>query len=175
MRRLPAGRQGVSAKHLFHLRSGPGWNLHPHCHSRAGGNPVYYTHMKKLFSLLLSSTLLLLLSSPVASAAGLVQCDESNPASCSLCALFATVKSVYDFASRITIVLAVGYVLWGGYEIMTSGAKPALYASGKKRILNAFFGIVIVLSAWFLVNAFIVGLTGSGKIYTAPWNELKCQ
>lgn len=112
---------------------------------------------------------------PVAYSRGLVQCDEANPASCSLCALFATVKEVYNFASRLTLILAVAYILWGGYEIMISGAKPALYASGKKRITNAFLGVFIVLAAWFLVNAFIVGLTGTGTIYGYPWNDLQCQ
>lgn len=138
--------------------------------------------MKKiLLSFILSATLLFILSTSLVSAAniGLVMCDETdiNPASasfCSLCTLFATIKEVYDFVSRLTLILAVGYVLWGGYEIMVAGASPAKYAEGKKRILNAFFGIVLVLSAWFLVNAFIVGITGSGTIFTAPWNKLTC-
>ncbi len=121
------------------------------------------------------SALLFVSSSNVSNAAGLVQCDEAHPESCSLCALFSTAKEVYNFASRFTLILAVAYVLWGGYEIMISGAKPALYKSGGDRIKNAFIGVFIVLAAWFLVNAFIVGLTGSGNIYGTPWQTLTCQ
>lgn len=121
------------------------------------------------------SLFIFVLSVDTSRAAGLVQCDEAHPETCSLCSLFATIKAVYDFTSRVTLVLAIAYVLWGGYEIMISGAKPALYASGIKRIKNAFFGVFIVLAAWFLVNAFIVGLTGTGKVYDYPWNDLHCQ
>jgi hypothetical protein len=132
-----------------------------------------------LISSFIFAALLLVLSPAASRAAGLVQCDEAAKAGeagyCSLCSLFATVKEVYNFASRVTLVLAIAYVLWGGYEIMISGAKPALYASGVKRIKNAFLGVFIVLAAWFLVNAFIVGLTGTGSIYGFPWNELQCQ
>lgn len=131
-------------------------------------------HRLPLFTSLALSTLLFVSATHVSNA-GLVQCDEAHPESCSLCALFSTVKEVYNFASRLTLILAIAYVLWGGYEIMISGAKPALYASGKKRIKNAFIGVFIVLAAWFLVNAFIVGLTGSGNIYGTPWQTLKCQ
>ncbi len=123
----------------------------------------------------LALSAIVLITSPSASQAGLVQCDELHPESCTLCTLFSTGKAEYDFVSRLTLVLAIAYVLWGGYEIMISGANPKLYASGRKRIRNAFLGVFIVLAAWFLVNAFIVGLTGTGDIYGTPWKTLKCQ
>lgn len=106
---------------------------------------------------------------------GLVQCDEQAPGSCSLCALFSTVKAVYDKITELVLILAVIYVLFGGYQILTAGANPSLYAKGRKHILNAFFGVILVLGAWFLVNAFITALTGTGSIYGAPWQTLKCQ
>lgn len=136
--------------------------------------------MKKYLSFLFSSLFLFLLTSPLVSAAGLVQCDETatstaNGSFCGLCTLFSTIKEVYDKVVELTLILAVAYVLWGGYEIMVSGANPALYTSGKKRILNAFLGICIVLAAWFIVNAFIVGLTGgAGGAYGTPWRTLQC-
>lgn len=132
--------------------------------------------MKKiLLSLFLSISLLFLLSSPIVSAAGLVQCDENSPASCSLCALFATVKAVYDFAIQLTIILAIAYIMFGGYQMLISGANPALYAKGRKHIYQAFLGLGIVLAAWFLVDIFIRALTGTGAIYGVPWRTLNCQ
>lgn len=132
--------------------------------------------MKKIIiSSLLSLALLSLIFAPSASAAGLVQCDENSPASCSLCALFSTVKAVYDFAIQLTIVLAVAYVMFGGYQMLISGANPALYQKGRKHIFQAFVGLAIVLAAWFLVDMFIRAITGTGDIYGVPWRTLKCQ
>lgn len=121
------------------------------------------------------SALALASSFSTTQAAGLVQCDESRPETCSLCALFSTVKAVYDFASRFTLLLAFVYILWGAYDIIISGAEPARYAAGRKRIWNAFLGVFIVLAAWFIVNAFMVALTGGGKVYGVPWQTLQCQ
>ena len=132
--------------------------------------------MKKiLLSFFLSLSLLFLLSSPIVSAAGLVQCDENDPASCSLCALFSTVKAVYDFAIQLTIILAIGYIMYGGYLILISGASPALYAKGRKHITQAFIGLGMVLAAWFLVDMFIRAITGTGDIYGVPWRTLQCK
>lgn len=132
--------------------------------------------MKKIIlSFVLSLTLIALVAAPAVFAAGLVQCDEQNPASCTLCALFATVKAVYDFATQLAIVLAVGYIMYGGYEMLISGANPGLYKKGRDHVFQAFTGLAIVLAAWFLVDIFMRALTGSGDIYGTPWRTLDCK
>ena len=132
--------------------------------------------MKKIIlSFTLSLALISLLAAPVVFGAGLVQCDEQNPASCTLCALFATVKAIYNFVTQLTIVLAVGYIMFGGYEMLVAGANPGLYAKGKSHIFQAFIGLAIVLAAWFIVDILMRALTGSGDIYGAPWRTLNCQ
>lgn len=134
--------------------------------------------MKKfLLSSVLSLALLAFLSAPAvfAQTGGLVKCDEQNPASCSLCSLFSTMKAVYDFVIQFTIILAVAYIMFGGYQMLISGANPALYAKGRKHIFQAFIGLGIVLSAWFLVDMFIRAISGSGDIYGVPWRTLQCQ
>lgn len=131
--------------------------------------------MKKIIrSSLFALTLASFAVARVSSAAGLVQCNEQNPTSCSLCALFATIKSVYDFVTQLAIVLAVGYIMYGGYQMMISGANPGLYAKGKGHIFQALLGLGIVLSAWFFVDILMRALTGSGDIYGAPWRTLQC-
>ncbi|AKM77960.1 MAG: hypothetical protein UX49_C0050G0006 [Candidatus Wolfebacteria bacterium GW2011_GWC2_46_275] len=133
--------------------------------------------MKKLFfPTFLSLTLALFVSAPVVFAqSGLVKCDESNPASCTLCTLFSTIKAVYDFAVQLTIILAVAYIIFGGYQMLISGANPTLYKKGQNHITQALLGLAIVLSAWFLVDMFMRALTGSGDIYGTPWRTLQCQ
>ena len=132
--------------------------------------------MKKiLLSFILSLALISLVAAPIALGAGLVQCDEQNPASCTLCALFSTIKAIYDFITQAAIILAVGYIMYGGYQMMISGANPSLYAKGKGHIFQAFLGLGIVLSAWLLVDIFMRALTGAGDIYGVPWRTFQCQ
>ena len=132
--------------------------------------------MKKIVrSFIFSLALASLAVAPAVFASGLVQCDEQHPASCTLCTLFATVKAVYDFTTQLAIVLAVGYIMYGGYQMMISGANPSLYAKGKNHIFQAFLGLAIVFAAWFFVDILMRALTGSGDIYGAPWRTLQCR
>lgn len=136
--------------------------------------------MKKIIlSSILSLILALFLLAPSVfaqtAASGLVKCDEQTPGSCTLCTLFQTIKAVYDFVIRITIILAIGYIMYGGYEMMISGANPKLYDQGKSRIYQAFYGLGIVLAAWSIVDIFIRLLNGSADIYGVPWRTLQCQ
>lgn len=48
------------------------------------------------------------------------------------------------------------YLVWGGFEMMTSSGNPDAIASGKKRITNAIIGIFIVLIAFWIVQ--LIGL-----------------
>ena len=132
--------------------------------------------MKSVFRTLTASIMLMFFTwTPSVFAAGLVKCDEQNPMSCTLCALFATLKAVYDFATQLAIILAVGYILYGGYQMLIAGAKPELYKAGKSHILQAFVGLAIVLVAWFIVDILMRALTGAGDIYGAPWRTLQCK
>lgn len=134
--------------------------------------------MKKIIlSSILSLTLALFLLAPAvfAQSGGLVKCDEQTIGSCTLCTLFATIKAVYDFVTQAAIILAVGYIMYGGYEMMISGANPKLYDQGKSHIYQAFYGLAIVLAAWPLVDIFIRLLNGSADIYGVPWRTLQCQ
>lgn len=48
-----------------------------------------------------------------------------------------------------------GYVLYAGYQYMTSGGEPAKLEAAKKRLLYAIIGIVIILLA-FSITTFII-------------------
>ena len=132
--------------------------------------------MKKLLlASLLSLSFVFLLAAPTVFGAGLVQCDEQNPTSCSLCALFETVKAIYSFVSQAAIILAVAFIMFGGYQMMISGANPGMYAKGKSHIFQALQGLALVLAAWFLVDILMRALTGTGDVYGVPWRDLNCQ
>ncbi len=58
-------------------------------------------------------------------------------------------------------VLALCIMLWGGYEIMTSGGNEEKIQEGKKILMNGTIGLVIILSAFAIAQFVISQLAGA--------------
>ena len=97
-------------------------------------------------------------------------CDPTT--TCDANALKQLVINVIVFLRDISIVIAVLFILWGGFLILTSGGSSDRLSRGKKAITAAVIGIVIVLAAWLAVNIFITTFTDC----TGDWWDfrLKC-
>ena len=54
--------------------------------------------------------------------------------------------------SVIATYLAIGYVVYGGYQYIFSAGDPAKVVVGKKTLSQAFIGIAIVVSASIILN-----------------------
>jgi hypothetical protein len=66
-------------------------------------------------------------------------------------------KLISNAISLLMIVAAIAtffYLVWGGLEWITSGGEKAGTESAKNKITNAFIGLVIVFSAWAIMNVF---------------------
>jgi hypothetical protein len=50
------------------------------------------------------------------------------------------------------------YLLWGGFEWMTSAGEPKKIQSAQDRMTSAMFGIIIIFTAYFIVEA-LIGVT----------------
>ena len=71
--------------------------------------------------------------------------------------------AVANVASDLAILaayLAVGFVIYGGYQYMFAGGEAAKIQSGKKMITNASIGLVIVIMANVIFNTIRVVLSG---------------
>jgi hypothetical protein len=51
----------------------------------------------------------------------------------------------------------LGYLVYGGYEILISQSDPKRIASGNQKILYAIVGFIIILASFVIVR--LVGLT----------------
>lgn len=60
--------------------------------------------------------------------------------------------ALIDILLRIGALVAVGYVIWGGFQYMISQGEPDRTKSAKDTILNALIGLVIALVAATLVS-----------------------
>jgi hypothetical protein len=54
--------------------------------------------------------------------------------------------------------------LWGGWKILTSGSQDEGKEAGKKIILNAVIGMVVIFFAWTLTSLVFGLLTGNGTM-----------
>ena len=63
------------------------------------------------------------------------------------------VLNITTMALQIIGYLAVGFVIWGGYQYILSKGDPGKVASGKKTIMNAIIGLSICMSASIITGA----------------------
>jgi len=62
------------------------------------------------------------------------------------------VAAVVEILLRVAALAAVGYIIWGGYEYLTSQAEPDKTSRAKSTIINALVGLVIATLAVAIVN-----------------------
>jgi len=65
--------------------------------------------------------------------------------------LASIVKTAMNAAIALAGVVAVGYLIWGGYQYITSGGGESA-ETAKKTIINAIVGIIIIVAAFAIAN-----------------------
>lgn len=60
--------------------------------------------------------------------------------------------NISDMITRIIGLVAVGFIIFGGFKYMLAQGDPNKVASAKKTIANAIIGLVIAMLAVVLVN-----------------------
>lgn len=109
-----------------------------------------------------------------ASAAGLVPCSGYK---CTPCQFLVLVSNIINFMMKdITFPLAGLLFLIGGLMMVASGASEDNYKKGKTIIVNTLIGVVIVLSAWAIVNTLIITVGSSAAgVRVENWWKVSCQ
>ena len=67
---------------------------------------------------------------------------------------------VTQLLSLVTII-AVGYCLYAGFQIMTAGGDEEKVKTGRKTIINVLIGIVVMWLAYAIVTFVLRALTGN--------------
>ncbi|HZM63706.1 MAG TPA: hypothetical protein VFB59_01085 [Candidatus Saccharimonadales bacterium] len=87
--------------------------------------------------------------------AGRMEIDASGRcvpvASMSVADLSLILLSLLDIALRLAGIVAVGFVVYGGIQLVTSQGDPEGIKRGRQTIINALIGLVISLFATVLV------------------------
>jgi hypothetical protein len=70
--------------------------------------------------------------------------------------VFTIALNIIDIALRLIGIMAVGFVIWGGFQYITSRGEPERAKSGLVTVRSALIGMVISMIAAFVVS-FVVG------------------
>lgn len=61
------------------------------------------------------------------------------------------VSSIVGFLTIIGSIWFMFQLLFGGYEWISSGGDTKKLANARQRIMNGFFGLVIIIGAWAMI------------------------
>ncbi|MBI3231918.1 MAG: hypothetical protein HYZ51_02465 [Candidatus Doudnabacteria bacterium] len=75
---------------------------------------------------------------------------------------------IYRIVSLLLFVagaLAVVFVIIGGYQYITSAGNEEQSEKGKKTLLNAIIGIVVIVLSYVIINVVVNTISGGGGIF----------
>jgi hypothetical protein len=81
------------------------------------------------------------------------------------------VQNVIRFAVTLGLVLALLALIYAGFVWMTSRGNPERISQGKTMLLNVIIGLVVLLSAWLIVD-FIMKTLYREPTDFGPWNTI---
>lgn len=62
------------------------------------------------------------------------------------------VNGLVQFAMAIAITVVIGFIVYGGFLMATSGSDAAKFNNGKKTLINALIGLAVVLGLGVIVE-----------------------
>jgi len=127
-----------------------------------------------VFSLLFLLFFAPILTSAATSIAPLVPCGgEGDP--CTACDLLILVQNVLEFALKMAFLIIIGFIVYGGFRWIFSLGKEENLKAGQQIITNAIIGLIIILTAWMIVNTVFWAIKQmGGDDYTGTWFHIEC-
>ena len=113
---------------------------------------------------ILGATASLFLVTRAAFAQGLVTCGNASGSMCTWTDLVggsgSLVARVVNYAIfGFAVPIAVGFFIWGGIKMITSGGNEARFKEGKTVVTGVLWGLAIAFGAWIIINTVIAILT----------------
>lgn len=122
----------------------------------------------KLFFPLALLTLLLIPSDAFAQFGPIVP-EVCRTCACGFGGVMAIIQNLVNFIIAIAIIFATIILAWGGGLYILSPMNPESRSTANKMLINAVIGIVVVLSAWLIVD-FVMKTLYGGQF--GPWNSI---
>lgn len=106
-----------------------------------------------------SLTLLLLPLGALAQERGLVPCNGPD---CNWASLLQLGKNILNFIITIAIIAAGIMFAYAGFKYFTAGGNSSKVGEAHKIFFHVVVGLVVILTAWLVVNTILETLTGRG-------------
>jgi len=111
----------------------------------------------------------------MAGAAGLVPCGGPGENACTACDLLVLVQNLLEFALKMAFLIIIGFIVYGGFRWIFSLGKEENLKAGQQIITNAIIGLIIILTAWLIVNTVFWTIKQmGGDDYTGTWFHIEC-
>lgn len=95
--------------------------------------------------------------------------DVCKSCPCGFGGVLAIIQNLVNFVIAIAIIFATIIIAWAGGLYMVSATNPESRSTANKMLINAIVGIIIVLSAWLVVD-FVMKTLYGGQF--GPWNTI---
>lgn len=82
--------------------------------------------------------------------------DICQPALRSISDIWLVAAAVIEMLLRVGTLISIGFIVWGGIQLITSQGEPGSVKSARETIQNAIIGLVITILATVFVG-FIAG------------------
>lgn len=86
--------------------------------------------------------------------------DNCTPRISKITDVWVIALNILDMLIRVAGIVAVGFVIWGGFKFMKSQGEPGKIIEARTVIINAVIGLVIVIAAVALVQYVAGGISG---------------
>lgn len=82
-----------------------------------------------------------------------------------------TIQNAINITITFGFMLMILFIAIAGFQFVMSAGNSEAHSAAKKRLLNTLFGILVVMSAWLIVDFVMKTLYGAdGKF--GPWNAI---
>jgi len=95
------------------------------------------------------------------SAQGVLAAEEGIKNPISFSSLEALIANIVKSMLGLTAVLAVGFIVYGGFLYITAAGDDSQIKKGKEALMGAIIGIIVIGLAYAIVQ-FVIGAVGGG-------------
>ncbi|HBR71990.1 MAG TPA: hypothetical protein DEA27_04305 [Candidatus Moranbacteria bacterium] len=138
--------------------------------------------IKKMLTVLVFACVFAISFFPQNSEAALIPCGRTDQAgtpdeTCTLCHFIVGFHGIIEYGTRIVFVIAIAVFAIAGVMYTISSGDSGMTGMAKNAMQNAAIGIVVMFSAWLIVN-YTMHLLGArpglGVSATATWSKFEC-
>lgn len=94
-----------------------------------------------------------------------------NGTDCKLCHIAQLAQNALNAGIYIAVFLSAILFAYAGFTYITAGGDPGKAAGAKKIFWNVGAGLILILSAWLIVDFIMKMLVGESTIL-GPWNKI---